>query len=142
MTVLIFVVCFLLLLLSNVTHGCRSTPPPSPPQTSNTNTATTTTPLMKQCYNFQNISEMNQNTALCSSKLIYNCTLNQPHIDFQFDITNITENCNCKSRTNEFFCHYILPECSINSDNCETLQRDPPNVTLPCSHYCHQLFDK
>ena len=57
--------------------------------------------------------------------------------------TTITETCNCKNRSIETFCRYILPRCSFSETNnqicseissCQRL-----TIEQPCSDYCHNL---
>ena len=95
----------------------------------------------------------NNQIGICSQILNYNCTqiINMsPSFFNQLNGTKklndiqslLGEKCGCKNQTIELLCRYSFPQCSINSENCETSVTYTPNVTLPCSEYCHKLVNR
>ena len=102
----------------------------------------------QKCVDFNN----NQ-IGFCSQILNYNCTqiINMsPSFFYQLNVTKklndiqslLGEKCGCKNRTIEFLCRYSFPECSINFKDCRIPVTYKPNVTLPCSKYCHKLVNR
>ena len=158
-----FVKVFLLIVLLYVIfHAANSCSSRTPKETNSRRTTTKITsskatiptrtifPGTQKCVDFR----LNNNQiGFCSQILNYNCTQINNMLPSFFNQQNVTkklsdiqsllgEKCGCKNRTIELFCRYLFPECSINSENCDSLVTYEPNVTLPCSEYCHKLVNR
>ena len=154
----VFLLVVLLYVTFHVANGCISQRrseinlrKPNPTALSNAITPTSTIfSGTQKCVDFR----LNNNQiGFCSQILNYNCTqiINMsPSFFNQLNVTKklndiqslLGEKCGCKNQTIELLCRYSFPQCSINSENCETSVTYTPNVTLPCSEYCHKLVNR
>lgn len=153
MSSLIIASILVFLLLSETSNGCQNNQDTSNGNGRHSQSSTTmslyasTLPMIPQCYNFHNNSDLNNQSAFCSSILNHNCTLNNASpleifnetINIKTFMSHIDQKCDCRRRVEEFFCHYELPECRSDSGDCESPSM---NATFPCSQYCQELVDK
>ena len=151
----------LFLRLPKTGNGCLPFPTTKPQQPTTSKSAAITATnhpsniitsfVTQECEDYHRNLQPNAISDFCSQFLNYNCTnrfMSQTHLftskekNLMDILLLINEKCNCRNRTIELFCRYTLPECLINSTNCEIPDSYQPNVTLPCSQYCHKLVNK
>ena len=108
------------------------------------------------CTKFSEIVDEMQAASFCKPYLNSNCVEQNSLMQFEdFTAENAEilpmilsqvndRNCDCKNRSVETFCHFLLPECRTGTQQanaCEVIC-DESSVTLPCSDYCLTLTAK
>ena len=120
-------------------------------------TSRTTTPCLsrRRCVEFDDV--FNSSVSLfrtCALYLSGSCILfNELQMDsvsalfeskLQTVSGEVTNRCNCRNRSIEFFCRYLLQGCSLRGANrtCSEVTCDEQMIERPCSGYCRSLFQR
>ena len=86
--------------------------------------------LKKSCVSEEALSELDQ------TPVIDNKTLHEVFSAID------DKNCNCRNRSMELICHALLPLCSVESGDCETITCDKPELEPSCQDYCLNLTNR